>query len=363
MNTIQALSLTRTTYRVADFLSWQRSGNLELRPPFQRGSVWSQKAKSFFIDTLVRGYPVPLIFIQDRTDQKTYEPKRLVVDGQQRLRTVLAFVEPKCLSDRQEGDKFTVLAMHNPDIAGLSFQDLAQDVRERILNFQFSVNVLPSTTPGAALLEIFARMNATGTRLNDQELRNAGYAGAFKQTAYALAYAELDNWMAWGIFTNMQLARMAEVELTSEILMLLINGPRGKSQPAITKVYTEYDDDFPFAKAARRRFLHIFEGLASIYARSSDDAIRPFRSQSWFYTLFSFAHNCCFADYLAQKRSGSPRRVDWETVRSHVVRRARALEREQDLQPDLVKALRGASTDKGSREQRHRFIARGWRDA
>src|SRR5712691_4185865 len=44
MDITQSLEITRTTYRVADFLSWQRGSNLNLRPPFQRGSVWSAKA-------------------------------------------------------------------------------------------------------------------------------------------------------------------------------------------------------------------------------------------------------------------------------------------------------------------------------
>ncbi len=39
------LHITKTTFRVADFLAWQRHSALDLRPPFQRGSVWSTKAK------------------------------------------------------------------------------------------------------------------------------------------------------------------------------------------------------------------------------------------------------------------------------------------------------------------------------
>ncbi len=49
MDVVQSLDVTRTTYRVADFLSWQRGSNLSLRPKFQRNSVWTAKAKSFFI--------------------------------------------------------------------------------------------------------------------------------------------------------------------------------------------------------------------------------------------------------------------------------------------------------------------------
>ena len=252
MDTAKPLNITRTTYRVVDFLSWQRRGNLELRPPFQRGSVWSAKAKSFFIDSLVKGYPVPLLFIQDKTDPKTYEPQRLVVDGQQRLRTVLAFVDSGSLKDREGADLFTVLGMHNHAMADRRFEQLSADVREAILNFEFSVHVLPSTTPNAALLEIFARMNATGTKLNFQELRNAEFSGAFKHTAYEFAYSQLDRWIHWKIFTDTQVARMLEVELTSELLMLLMSGPAAKSQAAIMRAYKHYDDAFPYGTVARK---------------------------------------------------------------------------------------------------------------
>ena len=195
------LSITRTNYRVSDFLAWQRHGALDLRPPFQRGAVWSKKAKSFFIDSIVRGFPVPLLFLKDETDPDTYEPKRLVVDGQQRLRTVLAFLDRDALADANDDDQFTVLRSHNsdPEICGRAFQQLPLPVRDRILEFQFSVHVLPPGTPNRVLLEIFARMNATGTQLNEQELRNAEWSGEFKQTAYNLSYDQLENWLDWGV--------------------------------------------------------------------------------------------------------------------------------------------------------------------
>ena len=368
MDTAKPLNITRTTYRVADFLSWQRRGNLELRPPFQRGSVWSAKAKSFFIDSLVKGYPVPLLFIQDKTDPKTYEPQRLVVDGQQRLRTVLAFVDPGSLKDREGTDLFTVLDMHNHAMAGRRFEQLSADVREGILNFEFSVHVLPSTTPNAVLLEIFARMNATGTKLNFQELRNAAFSGAFKYIAYELAYSQLDRWIHWKIFTDTQVARMLEVELTSELLMFLMGGPAAKSQAAIKRAYGHYDDEFPYDTVARKRLQYLFNILEHVYGQSSDpgdpkaDPIAALRSQSWFYTAFTFVHDLAFGDYLTAKRPGAATKVDDRALGRHFARRARSLEA-PSVNPELSKALRGASTDRASREERLKFLRRGWRDA
>src|ERR1051326_8959040 len=93
------LDLARTLYRVSDFLSWQRARTLVLSPSFQRRPVWPLAAKSYLVDTVVRGLPVPIIFLREKTDLATLGPKRKFVDGQQRLGTLLAFIEPASLPD------------------------------------------------------------------------------------------------------------------------------------------------------------------------------------------------------------------------------------------------------------------------
>jgi len=74
--------------------------------------------------------------------------------------------------DTQKRDSFVVTRTHNRDIAGKTFRQLSADIRKRILAYEFSVHVLPSDTEDRQVLQIFARMNATGVKLNDQELRN-----------------------------------------------------------------------------------------------------------------------------------------------------------------------------------------------
>ena len=114
-------SVLKTVYSVADFLDWQRSGTLDLRPYFQRNSVWTHKAKSYYVDTLIRGFPVPLLLLQSATDSKTYRSVRRVVDGQQRLRTILAYIDPTCISDFTDRDDFVIQAAHNRGLAGMRF--------------------------------------------------------------------------------------------------------------------------------------------------------------------------------------------------------------------------------------------------
>src|SRR4051812_44405052 len=107
-------NITKTVYKVGDFLSWQRMKSLVLSPSFQRRPVWSAAAKSFFIDTIARGHPIPIVFLREQTNLDTLEPSREVVDGQQRLRTLLSYIEPESLRDFDpERDSFEIKKSHN----------------------------------------------------------------------------------------------------------------------------------------------------------------------------------------------------------------------------------------------------------
>ena len=115
-------STLRTQYRVSDIIGWQREGTLQLNPDFQRRSVWKKGAKSYFIDTLLKGFPVPIIFVRDMpSDIHTLKSRRDVVDGQQRIRTILSFIEPSLLKDfNQERDEFAIQKNHNKDLEAVS---------------------------------------------------------------------------------------------------------------------------------------------------------------------------------------------------------------------------------------------------
>ena len=147
--------------------------------------------------------------------------------------------------------------MHNEDIAGRPFQKLSDHHRNRILEYEFSTHVLPSSIEDRDVLEMFARLNATGEKLNAQELRNAEYFGEFKTLMYALAREQLDNWTDWAVFTDDQVARMKEVELTSDLAMNMVQGLMGKRQTVINKFYEKHDKQFDDWNEVSRRFRYV----------------------------------------------------------------------------------------------------------
>src|SRR3989344_4284773 len=107
--------IEKTSYSVSDFIAWQKDGILILSPDFQRRTVWSSSAKSYLVDTVVRGFPMPVIFLRERkTDLKALKTAKEVVDGQQRIRTLLSYINPKILKDYSaDKDYFEIKANHN----------------------------------------------------------------------------------------------------------------------------------------------------------------------------------------------------------------------------------------------------------
>ncbi len=299
--------MTKTLYKVSDFLGWQKSGLLVLSPYFQRRPLWSPGAKSFLIDTVIRGLPIPIIFLREqKTDLSRLEHKREVVDGQQRIRTVLSFISSTLLENYDPArDYFQIKKAHNRELANKDFRELPADIQQRILDYVFSVHVLPSSIDDREVLQIFARMNSTGYKLNAQELRNAAYFGEFKTSVFKLAAEQLHRWRDWGIFTEDNISRMHEVELTSEFAQLMLGGIVGKSQPALDRLYRDKDEIYPERTEVEQRFRHSMEVIADTLGEKVRRS--PFRKRAPFYALFAVFYDATYSiESKLKRRRPSP---------------------------------------------------------
>jgi hypothetical protein len=355
----------RTQYRVSDFVAWQRDGALELNPNFQRRPVWKKGAKSYLIDTILRGLPVPIIFLRDLpSDLKTLRGKRDVVDGQQRIRTLLSFIDPKLLRDFDSTrDEFRIDPVHNSEQGGKSFTELDEVSRQRILDYQFSVHSFAADTDDRQILQIFARMNSTGYKLNPQELRNAEFFGRFKTLAYEVATEQLNRWRDWKIFNPDQIARMHEVELTSEFMLLILDGILERHQTTIDGYYRKYDQNFPDGPEVQARFRTTFDAIESLLPRQ--DIVALFSNKTIFYALFAGTYSLQFSLRTPPTAKGPPR-----THQKLTKERARAIKNRMADQmrgaatsiandgapPQVLKSTRGSSAHAGARREVIRYL-------
>lgn len=345
--------ITRTQYKVSDFLGWQRDKSLVLSPSFQRRPVWNAPAKSYFVDTVVRGLPAPIIYIRERLDLETQRTVREIVDGQQRLRTLISFIDSSALKDTDPRDLFTVNKNHNPAIAGKRFSALGKQDQTHILGYEFHTHVFPSTVEDRDILQIFARLNATGVRLKPQELRNAEYYGVFKNLMYELAYEQLERWREWRIFSEDQIARMDEVELTSDLSLNMMRGLQGKTQKKLDNLYKSYDGEFVAAPELSRRFRRVMDTIDDLLGPLIADSI--FHRTVNFFTLFVLIY-----DQLYGLDSGLQRTEIKQTPRNltECLLKANVNLRDGKVPPKVLDAMGRASADLGRRRTRLQYLSK-----
>lgn len=267
----------RSTYTPLDFKEWRAAGSLELTPKFQRRSVWTGPARSYLIDTLLLGMPVPPIYIRVVQSLSRDKIIREVVDGQQRISAILDFI----------ADEYALSKNIESPVSGKKFSKLSREDKDKILQYSFICEIFHGIDD-AEVLSIFARLNTHSVKLNAQELRNGRWFGRFKRVSYDLSYEHLAFWKENRIFTDAKIARMAEVELTSELIIMGLDGLQDK-KVSIDDYYERFDETFVDANKASERFRRIID----IISESCGDFLEKseFRRPPLFYSLFATVHH------------------------------------------------------------------------
>lgn len=263
-------------YSINDFLEWNRNNQLELNPRFQRRNVWTDRAKSFLMDTIVRGKPIPKVFIRQKINTTTKASIREVVDGQQRLRTILSYIN----------DGFTISKRHHEKFGGLYFSQLGEvdsEIQASILNYELSVDLLVNMSD-PEVLDVFGRLNSYAVVLNEQEKINATHFGSFKLLADRLGHAYYEFWIRNKILSPQQILRMDEVTLVADLLIAMIEGIKSKKQ--IKSFYMSYEEKFEAdIEELELQFKRTMESIESVFGDSL--VTSEFHRIHLFYTLYT----------------------------------------------------------------------------
>lgn len=336
-------------YNVSDFVEWHQTGLLELSPKFQRRSVWTEKAKSYLVDTVLRGKPIPKILITQTLN--VGRNIRTVVDGQQRLRAILGYIN---------GD-FKVSRAHNKDYAAMMFEDLPEDVQSEFLKYEIGVDMLFDLT-FEDLLDVFARLNTYSVKLNPQELLNAQYLGYYKQYAFALGFKYVSYWIESNVLSEKEVTRMAEAELSSDLLGALIEGIQPKK--SIPHYYKKFDDNEQESVAAADKFDEVMSIIGAIYP-ASELCQTNYHRVHFFYTLFTSIAHCLYglpalentprASISQDNVSLIRNALDEISARYDEVTARGALPPSVEYR-DFIDASRRATTDLSTRKSRTEFI-------
>jgi len=251
---------------------------LVMDPPYQRRSVWNQEYKDYFVDTVLHGYPAPAIFLYRETTPEGVT-KYSVVDGKQRLSTLFDFASNVfSISDRATIARFR----------GRYFKDLDDSVKTDFWNYQFAVESLPSSDE-EIINNIFDRINRNVAKLTPQELRHARFGGAFISQV-----ANLSEWMTSVLpqnFPNISpqsRKQMKDDEFTSQLLLLIEEGPKTYSQDDLDQAFSDRDEAWENSDLVITRFHDTVEVLRTLVSSDRGQALARtrLRNQADFYSLF-----------------------------------------------------------------------------
>lgn len=268
----QPENFLHTTHRTINwFKKAYTDEELVLAPPFQRNAVWTTLQKSYLLDTVLSGLPIPELYMQD-VGNEAGEEQHIVVDGQQRIRATLDFVTG---GFRLEGDDVS------KKWRGLKFSDLSADDRKIIFNYKFVVRILPPNLKEEDIRAIFARLNKNVVALTDQELRNATYWGPFIKAVQFIA-DEDPFWAASGLFSANDHRRMNDHEFVSELVVAYLHGLQNKKDK-LDYYYQLYEEQFDDRDELVEIFRKITSEINRIIPRLNGTR---WKKKSDFYTLF-----------------------------------------------------------------------------
>ncbi len=234
-----------THKNIVDLRNLYEGGSLNLEPGFQRQSVWTERDRAHLIDSILRNYPLPAIFLRRRQDggNLTFD----VIDGKQRLESIFMF------TGAMRGRFWTRTQLSDSDsVEWVDFKLLKRKGLQHLID-GYEIPVVEVDGEFGEIINVFIRINSTGKALTQQERRHAKYYNShFLKEASRLANRFEGYLRDNGIFSPGQFSRMKHVELICELMLSLIQGDVLNKKGALDKVMNAKSfDGRQLSKASR----------------------------------------------------------------------------------------------------------------
>lgn len=341
-------------------ISWfqehYKAGRLELRPPFQRKPVWANKQRSFLIESILMDIPIPEVYVQvTQSDDGTEEYG--VVDGQQRLRTILQFVGIERDKD-QEGEDINRFALEalptTSTYKDKTFADVTVEERKRFFQYEICVRFI-YTDNRREVEDVFKRLNKFTLPLKPQELRNATYHGAFAKLSEQLADDEY--WAVNRIVSPAAIRRMADIEMMSELLISLLHGPQGGSPRIIDQYYEQYEqfeDEFPEQNRIKRLFAKTLDTIKRLFPEVAN--VARWGNRADYYSLFVAMGNLLQEHDLPPKAERLLAEKLLEFAKEVDQRLEKPTAKTSEDSKKYARAIEKGSNDKARRQDRHEAL-------
>ncbi len=238
------------------------------RPDFQRNFVWSQAQASKFIESILLGLPIPSIFLYREEESQ----KHLIVDGLQRLTTLLAFTRGVFPYSRKNFRLVNVQKRYS----GRTIYDLEDDDKRRFYDAVIHAMIIQQNLPQGnknSVFHIFERLNSNGTPLEPQEIRAAVFHGPLQEFLQ-----NLNEFSEWRVIFGPPHKRSKDEELILRFFAFLyMRNEYVSPMKLFLNNFMEKNRSMEFFNSSEAR--HIFlETMTKIYRALGRRAFRIQRS-------------------------------------------------------------------------------------
>ncbi|WP_051062194.1 DUF262 domain-containing protein [Ilumatobacter nonamiensis] len=299
------------------------SEEITVNRDYQRSSqVWPPAAKSFLIETILLGYPMPKLALHQRTSLKTRKTVYEIIDGQQRSMAILDFYN----------DNFRLSSKLGLEEArGKRYSQLPEELQSAFMSYGVPVDTFVAATQDE-IREMFRRVNSYNVPLNHEEKRHARFQGPFKWFINGLASAYDEVLIEIGVLSQRQTFRMADAKLFTEITLAFEKGIRTSSPRELDDMYGRHDSVFDLEEDYERRIDDAMDFILSFPEIHAGPLMKP----AQFYSLLlAVAHFQTEIPALSELAPSSASRADRSDVLARLQELAEVAEAGEDYEDSL----------------------------
>jgi 5-methylcytosine-specific restriction endonuclease McrA len=339
---------------ISELVNLYEDDQLNLEPGFQRQSVWSLNDRGKLIDSILRGYPLPAIFLYRR--QEDGFVKFDVIDGKQRLESIFMFMGV------MRGNRFEArAAVPGEERADwIDWHFLCRRKFQHLIT-AYDLNVIEVDGGFSQIVDLFVRINSTGKALTRQEKAHAKYFDSpFLKEADRVARRFIRYFEQGRILTPGQISRMKHVELISELMLSIHKGDVLNKKTALDRVMSAETMDGRSIDSAARLTTSALNRVKRIFPKLRQTR---FRQIADFYTLVVLIARFESERLILTDRKRNKLAWDLLLAFSNRIdelrekqRRAQSIDPKQELYREYLLTVQQATDEANQRKTRERIL-------
>lgn len=267
-------SIPANNSKIIELYNKLKTNQISINTDYQRKLVWKKQHKFDFIDTILRNYPFPEVYLAPGSlDQEKLILIDEIVDGQQRLTTIQNYVNGT--------DVFSL-----PRIPIKKFSELDATEKSSFLNYEVSIRYLKNVSL-SQVKDIFQRINKTDYALNSAERLNAQWGESeficfckqlvekdFESEAVEYIVNPLNRKILLdffhgededtSVFSTVDKSRMLAMQYVMTIVATLDLGEYFGRNDKVTSFIEGFNDAFPQATTLENSLINVVKFITSL---------------------------------------------------------------------------------------------------